>query len=213
MCAPRRPRPRSSSATCRSTAPRSRPRPRCRRYRDRDLRRRAASAHGARTLVPRRPRGRAGRRAAGDGRARRLGRIGRGARGRLAPLGQQCVRRVDQRDVARAQVHDIFVLAPEERPGLAVLGQIGLEDQHAGHDPAGDEREIGAVAAIGDFLRDRARRPRRTKCPIPDGCRGGSRARGTRRVPSTSVGKGLVQRIVDQAEPGSPRRCRPSRPR
>src|SRR5690606_38818452 len=70
------------------------------------------------------------------------------------PLLRQLGRRLAERDVARAHVHHVFVLAPEERPNLAVLGEVGLEDQHPGHDPAGDEREVGAIAAIGDFLRD-----------------------------------------------------------
>src|SRR3546814_8154680 len=49
----------------------------------------------------------------------------------------------------------IFVLAPEERPILMVLGEIGLDDQRPGHDTPGDEAEIGAVVTIGHFLRAR----------------------------------------------------------
>src|SRR6185369_4852784 len=71
-------------------------------------------------------------------------------------LRRQLIRRVHEKDVTRAEVDHVLVFPPEERPVLFVLRIVGLEDQYAGHDPAGDEREVSATAAVCDALRVRA---------------------------------------------------------
>src|SRR3546814_5543465 len=53
----------------------------------------------------------------------------------------QVVGRIGKLDEGRGFGHHIFVLAPEERPILMVLGEIGLDDQRPGHDTPGDEAE------------------------------------------------------------------------
>src|SRR5690606_28129200 len=65
---------------------------------------------------------------------------------------RQVLRRVRQVDVAGAEVDDVLVLAPEKRPVLLVLREIGLEHQHARHDAACDEAEVGPVHGVGHLL-------------------------------------------------------------
>src|SRR3546814_5528 len=110
----------------------------------------------------------------------------------------QVVGRIGKLDEGRGFGHHIFVLAPEERPILMVLGEIGLDDQRPGHDTPGDEAEIGAVVTIGHFLRartdardERNVRPRMIAEQEVDATK--------HRIGADDLGKRLVQRVSGEA--------------
>jgi hypothetical protein len=64
--------------------------------------------------------------------------------------------RIREEYIIGANIDHTFILAPEERPILLVLQEVGFQQEHTGNDSAGDEGKIRPVTPICSLLRTRS---------------------------------------------------------